>query len=157
MRDEVVATSKDAIEHWQANTKAFSIKQIYLLREMCWIPLPIGDDLPDPDLVKDFPRFSGYGAKGRRGRLGFALQRTIEEFVEHKNSMSCDDDPWLPRPESRKEGYAGFHLLWDHGKLALKSYALGRSWASMVDLSQEEAEYERKHLWAESSDEEGGI
>jgi hypothetical protein len=142
---------------WPSGIASLSIKQVYLVREMCWIPLPVGDDMPTARMEERFPKFAQYGREGRRARLGAALFKAIEAYVERKNSWFCDEDPWLIRPETRSEGYAGFHLLWDHGKPALKQYALGRATGQVVQLPREEAEYERRELWAESSDEEEDI
>lgn len=144
-------------QQWQPAIVPLSIKQVYLLREMCWIPLPIGEDLPGPRMQQRFPNFTFYQREGQRGKLGSALQKIIDDHVKQKDSGYCDEDPWLVRPETRNEGYAGFHLLWDHGKAALKQYCLGRPSQRQVSLSEEEMEYERHHLWAESSDEEDGI
>lgn len=139
---------------WPPAIDLLLIKQLYLLREMCWIPLPIGDDLPGPRMQQNLPDFYRYDTEGRRGKLGSVLQIRIEDYVKQKDSWWCDYYPWLMRKETRREGYGGFHMLWDHGKCALKQYSLGRSSMQKVELSEAEVEYERVHLWMESSDEE---
>ncbi|KAF2795960.1 hypothetical protein K505DRAFT_373551 [Melanomma pulvis-pyrius CBS 109.77] len=144
-------------QQWQPTAASLSMKQVYLLREMCWIPLPIGEDLPGPQMKQFFPDFMFYEYEGRRGKLGSALQETINDHAKKKDSWWINDCPWLVRKETKNEGYAGFHLLWDHGKDALKQYCLGRPRLHQVSLSEEEMEYERQHLWAETSDEEDGI
>jgi hypothetical protein len=166
-------------EHqWPEAITPLTIKQVYLLREMCFIPLAIGPDPPSP-LTENtstwyrsdgkplkLPLFDTYSSEGRRGQLGSLLQ---DRLTEHSKRMSTlgnkwevDDYPWLIHEESHLEGFAGFHLIWDHGKDSVKHYCLARP--SLKQLKQqgyaepteEELEYEQQHQWVESSEEEEG-
>jgi hypothetical protein len=160
-------------QHWPSAITSHSIKQIYLLREMCFIPLAIGPDPPSPLIESEFwyrrdgtpyrfPLFDIYSRNGRRGKLGSLLQERLEW---HQKRMSVlykgeahwvDTDPWFRREESRFEGFAGFHLLWDHEKDQVKSYCLARvEPGGVVNLMEDKLGYERKQQWAESSEEEG--
>ena len=146
-------------DHWSAAISPFSMKQIFLLREMCFIPLAIGEDLPGPKIQEEYasakaerrrrPIYYRYQNEGVRGELGSLLFLIAEEHLERVGH----DDPWMIRKETRFEGYGGFHVLWDYHKSWLRQYCTDRS-RNDVSIYAQELEYERRRLWAESSDEE---
>jgi hypothetical protein len=75
------------------------------------------------------------------------------------NVYWVDTDPWMMRDESRAEGFAGFHLIWDHGKDQIRYYCLARPDSNNNGYrvpTEEEREYERRHQWVDSSEEEEG-
>jgi hypothetical protein len=52
-----------------------------------------------------------------------------------------DEYPWLVREETRGEGFAGFHVIWHHGKDAVRRYCLVRSELGVFrELTGEEEE-----------------
>jgi hypothetical protein len=159
---------------WPSAIASHTIKQVYLMREMCFIPLAIGPKDPCPRLEERWfrpdgtprrhPFFGSYSSDGRRGPLGSLLVDRIYKHVkkmdasETAEAACVDDDPWLIVEDSFSEGFGGFHLLWDHNKHNMKKYCLGRPWSRQKHLrepTEEEYEYERQHQWADSSDEEG--
>jgi hypothetical protein len=142
---------------------------------MCFIPLAIG---PDPPSFKAesmwyradgkpcrYPPFQAYSRDGRRGALGTLLDDRLCEHEQRMKTLDTgnvhwvDTDPWILREESRAEGFAGFHLIWDHAKDQIRQYALARPDSNNNGYrvpTEEEREYERRHQWVDSSDEEEG-
>ena len=172
-------------EHqWPVAIASHTIKQVYLLREMCFVPLAIGSDLPGPKMQEYFPSdeqwaaykdrkgrkgiypaFTCYCNEGRRGALGHVLASRLNEHEKRMATLDTGDVywvdtyPWLLREETRAEGFAGFFLIWDHGKDQVKQYCLARTGSKFNHYREpmdEELEYERLHQWADSSEEEDG-
>jgi hypothetical protein len=171
-------------DQWPAAITPLTVKQVYLLREMCFIPLAIGLDLPGPKMQEYFPSdekwaaykarkgrkgiypvYTMYCSEGRRGALGELFMGRLLEHEERMKTLDMGDVhfvdtyPWLLREESRMEGFAGFHLIWDHGKDQVKQYCLGRNGSKFNhyrEPTDEDLKYERLQQWADSSEEEEG-
>jgi hypothetical protein len=100
-------------QDWALAVKKFSAKGLYLMREMAWVPLPIGEDQPSPK-VERFPDIVWYGGEGRRGKLGRLLEECIQKHV--KDTGNGSPYPWMgiQIDMSGDKGIGGFLLFWDH-------------------------------------------
>ena len=115
-------------EHqWPAALTSYTIKQIYLMREMCFIPLAIGPDAPSPLIEANWyladgrprccPLFETYNRDSRRGALGTLLQERIGEHEKRMRTLDTgdvywlEDYPWMLTEYSKLEAFAGFHSI----------------------------------------------
>ena len=90
------------------------------MRGMVWMPLPIGEDQPLPEVHNYFPDFVMYECEGLRGELGPLLQKCIDKHV--RDTGRGHPCPWAimhGKMWPNGGGYAGFILLWDHSQRRL--------------------------------------